>query len=157
MQVVAGKPARGEVIASNTRRFVAEVPRDAEPPGFGRWVIVERRDGTALFGLVSHIEIGSVLSNRQATALGRSREELMREMPQVLALLRSSFEAQVLAYRTAKGVLRQTLPPQPADLHDMVRLATPAEVQSLSKPYDYLRTLVRNPDPEVPADDLLVA
>ena len=146
-----------EVIESSTRHVVAEVLRDAEAPDFGAWVEIGVENGTTLYGVVGHVETGSVEPGRRATALGMDRAELRREMPQVLELIRTTFRAQILAYRDTRGDLHQTLPPRPAALHDMVRACSDATVCALGAPFDYLRTLVRHPDADVPADDLLVA
>lgn len=151
-----GKPL-AEVIESSTRAFVAEVYRDEEVPPFGSWVRVPQAGGGALFGLVSHVEISPVEPNRRAVAFGKTTEELQREMPQVLELLRTTFHAQVLAFRMADGTVRQTLPPCPAGVHAFVEAGSPEDVRALGQPYDFLRTLVRNPDMSVPVDDLVVA
>jgi len=152
-----------EVIESSTRHIVAEVRAGAAAPEFGAWVEVPMEDGTTLFAVVAHVEVGSVEPGRRAVALGLSREDLRREMPQVLALVRTTFRAQVLAYREPDrpdgrpGTLRQTLPPRPAALHDAVRACTDETVCALTAPYDYLRPLVRAPEAGVPTDDLLAA
>lgn len=146
-----------EVIASSTRQFTAEVYRGAEVPAFGTWVEVEHRNGTTLYALVSHVEHGSYETNRQPVALGKTKEELAREYPQIQELLRTTFRAQVLACAEADGTVRQTLPPHPPDIHDFVHPCAPETVQRLGAPYDYIRTLVQSPDPAVPVDDLLVA
>ncbi len=155
-----------EVIESSTRHVLAEVLREREGPAFGQWVEVPLEGGTTLFGVVAHVEVGSVEPGRRATALGLDRDALRREMPHVLELVRTTFRAVVLAYREAPGpggkggALRQTLPPRPAALHDRVRPCADAAVCALGGPgssFDYLRTLVRHPDPAVPVDDLLVA
>lgn len=149
--------ALGEVIESSTRQFVAEVYEEAEVPAFGSWVQVEHDGGTVLFGLVSHVETGSYDTNRQAVALGLSPEERAQEMPMVDELLRTTVRVQVLACRGPNGGIRQTLPPQPPDIHDFVYPCPDEQVRALGAPYDYLRTLVEHPDPAVPIDDLLVA
>jgi hypothetical protein len=146
-----------EVIASSTRQFTAEVHRGADAPAFGTWVAVEHDNGTVLYGLVSHVEHGSYETSRQPVALGKTKEELAEEYPQIQELLRTTFRAQVLACAEADGTVRQTLPPHPPDIHDFVRACQPDEVQALGMPYDYMRTLVQSPDPAVPVDDLLVA
>lgn len=146
-----------EVIESSTRAFLAEVYREAAPPAFGQWVEVRRQDGAVLYGLVSHVEVGSYDPHRRAIAFGKTEDELRREMPQVMELLRTTFRAQVIAHTDARDVLRQTLPPHPAGIHDFVYACPPDTVRRLGRPYDFLRTLVRNPDPEVPIDDLVVA
>lgn len=149
--------ALGEVIESSTRQFVAEVYEEAEAPDFGAWVRVEPDAAPALFGLVSHVETGSYDTNRQAVALGMSPEERAQEMPMVDELLRTTVRAQMLACEDPDGEIRQTLPPQPPDIHDFVAPCTDEQVRALGAPYDFLRTLVEHPDPAVPVDDLLVA
>jgi hypothetical protein len=146
-----------EVIASSTGSFTAEVYRGKEAPAFGSWVRVRHENGTEIFGLVSRVEIGSVDPHRRAIAMGRTPEELRLEMPHVLELIRSTITAQTVAYRDRDGRMRQTLPPSPPSLHSFVIPCSHADVCALGQPYDYLRTLARNPDPTVPADDLLVA
>jgi hypothetical protein len=157
-------PPVAEIIESSTRHVVAEVLRGQAAPPFGSWVEVETADGTVLYALVAHAETGSVEPGRQAVALGRSRDDLRREMPHVFELIRTTFRAVVLGYwdgrsRTPEGAPRvhQTLPPRPAALHDFVRCCAPEAVARLGAPYDFLRSLATFPDPAVPADDLLAA
>jgi len=146
-----------EVIESSTRQFVAEVYEDMEAPAFGSWVCVEGEGQNMLFGLVSHVETGSYDSNREAVALGLSSEERAEEMPMVQELLRTTVRAQVLACRDREGHVHQTLPPHPPDIHDFVHRCADEHVRALGAPFDFLRTLVEHPDPDVPVDDLLVA
>jgi len=161
--LLQSSPPVAEVIASSTREVVAEVYPTSEVPAFGAWVEIETESGAILYGLVSHAETGSVEPGRQAVALGHDRETLRREMPQLLDLIRTVVRAQILAYwdgttrRDGEPVVRQTLSPRPAELHDRVRLCDHAAVARLAAPFDVLRTLARNPDPAVPADDLLAA
>jgi hypothetical protein len=160
----------GEVIESSTRQFVAEVYDDVRgdeedesgerEPAFGEWVRVETSRGDEVFALVSHVEIGSYDTNRQAVALRMSEEERRREMPMVQELMRMTVRAQILACRPARASgdrVRQTLPPHPPDIHDFVYTCRKEEVKRIGEPYDFLRTLVQSPDPAVPVDDLLVA
>jgi hypothetical protein len=134
------------------------VHEDADAPSFGSWVHVEADDGTTLYGLVSHVETGPAAANRQPRALGLSEEERRKEMPHVRKLLRTTYRAQVLGYRTADGrQVRQTLPPRPAAIHAFAEPCPPEAVRALGRPYDFLRTLAHHPDEAVPADDLLVA
>ena len=154
-----------EVIASSTREILAEVYADAEVPAFGSWVEVETEDGVVLYAIVSHAEIGSVEPGRQAVALGADfdRDRIRREMPQILELIRTTVRAQVLAFwdgrsrRDGEPVVRQTLPPRPAALHDRVRVCGPEAVGRIAAPFDVLRTRARSRDPAVPADDLIAA
>ena len=170
---MSDRPPVAEVIASSTREVVAEVYDATAVPAFGSWVEVETESGAVLYGLVSHAETGSVEPGRQAVALGAAydRETLRREMPQLLALIRTVVRVQILAYwdgrtrrdpgsspgQALRPLIRQTLPPQPAALHDRVRSCDDETIARFGSPYDYVRTLARHPDPAVPADDLLAA
>ncbi|MEM0964459.1 MAG: hypothetical protein AAGK21_18165, partial [Bacteroidota bacterium] len=154
-----------EVIASSTREIVAEVYRDETVPAFGAWVQVETEEGVVHYAVVSHAETGSVEPGRQAVALGADydRDRIRREMPQILELVRTTIRAQVLAFWDGETpndggpVVRQTVPPRPAALHDRVSVCDAEAVARIGEPYDVLRTLARSPDPSVPADDLLAA
>ncbi len=146
-----------EIVASSTRSFEGEVYYEAELPDFGSWVEVEHANGTTLYGLVSHVEIGSLDPNRRIRAYGMDEGELRRERPQIPELMLKTCRGQWLAYRTKEGVVRQTLPPQPPPLHYPLAHCTPEAIRAIGAPYDFLRTLARNPDPEVPVDELLVA
>jgi hypothetical protein len=149
--------AIAEVIESSTRQFTAEVYREVDPPAFGSWVRVPHDNGTTLFALVSHVEMNSYEPNRRTVALGKTNDELRREMPQVMELLRTTVRAQVLACTDAEGTVRQTLPPQPPGIHDFVYPCSEEHVRQIGPPFDFIRTLVQQPDPAVPVDDLLVA
>ena len=155
-----------EVVASSTREVVAEVFRGDEPPAFGTWVEVETARGHVLYGLVSHTETGALEPGRRAVALGAGwdPETIQREMPQLQELIRTTVRAQILGWwdgasrrEDGRPRVRQSLPPHIAALHDRVRCCVPETVALMGEPFDALRTLARNPDPAVPADDLIAA
>ncbi|PEN13968.1 hypothetical protein CRI94_07905 [Longibacter salinarum] len=146
-----------EVIESSTRSFVAEVYNDNDAPAFGTWVRADGRDGRDIFGLISHVEVGSYDGNRQAVALGVSEEDRQREWPMVQELLRTTVHAQILAHRDRDGRVRQTLPAQPPGIHAFTYRCEEDIVRELGAPYDFLRTLITQPADNVPVDDLLVA
>ncbi len=146
-----------EVVASSTRQIDAEVFEGEAPPDFGTWVEVRLPSGSVLYGLVSHVEIGMIEAGRRVRAYGLDEDEIRRERPHLPGLISTVLRAQLLAHRTPQGAVRQTLPPQPARLHDHVYPCAAAAIRTLGAPYDVLRTLAQNPDPAVPVDDLLVA
>ena len=145
-----------EVIASSTRTVEAEVYEHAPDIAFGSWIEIAGPGGTRLFGLVSHVAIGSLDPSRRIRAYGLTPEELASERPHVPGLIVTTLHAQLLAHAQG-GQVRQTLPPFPAPIHHPVRLADAADVRALGAPFDYLRTLALTPDPNVPVDELLVA
>ena len=146
----------GEVLASNTSSLKAQVPVGATAPAFGTWIKVTHGDAT-IFGVVSLVEQGSIMPSRQPTALGKTQEELMREMPQVLELLRTSFTAVIIAHQGKDGMIRQSLPPDPAAMHGFVSECSAEEIRAIGPPFDFLRTLVNSTDVSTSTDDLLIA
>lgn len=147
----------GEVVESNTGSFIADVVRDSEVPAFGSWVQIHTQQGIILYGVVSLVEYGSTMPGRRATALGRTREELQREMPQVMELLRTSFHGKILGYRAADGDLVQAVPPYPAGIHDFVAPCEADTVRQFAAPYDFLHLLTDSLERGIPGDELLVA
>lgn len=152
MQIVIG-----EVLESNTTTLKAQVPPDVDPPAFGAWVKVRQQPGMTIYGVVGMIEQGSLMPSRRATALGRSTDELVKEMPQVMALLRTSFTAVIIAYKDQQERLHQTLPPNPAAIHGFVEPCSKEEICAFGAPFDFLRTMVQSADTSAPVDDLIVA
>jgi hypothetical protein len=150
-------PRLAEVIAASTGAYTAEVIRDAESPALGAWVAALGSDGGVTVGVVGHLERGSVAPNRRAVALGRDAETLQREMPQVLELLRTTIDVQLVAHVDAAGRLRQTLPPYPPAIHAFVHPLSRESLQQIGAPFDFLRTLSARIDEAVPAEDLLAA
>lgn len=146
-----------EVVASSTRSVVAEAYESADVPAFGSWIEVRHPNGTHLYGLVSHVEIGPTDPGRRVRAFGLDPDETRRERPHLPGLVATTVRAQLLAHRDAQGRVRQTLPPHPAPLHAFVYACATDAVAALAAPYDFLRTLATNPDPSVPVDELLVA
>ncbi len=147
----------GEVLESNTSMLKAQVPRDVEAPAFGSWIKVKQSRGIVIYGVVGMIEQGSIMRGRQTTALGKSEDELIREMPQVMELLRTSFMAVIMAYKDLNGTVRQTLSPGPAAIHGFIEACSPEDIRNIGMPFDFLRTLVNSSDTSVPIDDLIVA
>ncbi len=147
----------GEVVESNTASFIAEVPRDGDVPAFGSWVEIQSRQGVTLYGVISLVEYGSTMPGRRATALGKSYDELQREMPQVMELLRTSFHGRIVGYATPGGPVIQSLPPFPAGIHEIVRPCPAQTLEQFGPPFDYIQLLLSIGDRAIPGDELLIA
>ena len=147
----------GEVIESNTSMLIAEVLPNANAPALGMWMRIDSADGLSLLGVVCHVEQGSRMPRRQVMAFGKTNEELRKEMPHVMAMRRTAFKVSLVAYRTHDGRVRQTLPPHPAGLNDFVSVCTDIDIRQIAAPYDFLRTLLAQPDSSISIDDLIAA
>lgn len=154
-----------EIVAASTRQFEAEVYDDVDGvPDFGAWVEVHLASGATVYAVVSHVERGTFEPARRVRAFGLDNDEVRREYPHLPGLVCTTLRALVLAHRPplkpgqTVPEIRQTLAPGVPRLHDPVYRTGAAVVRTLGPPtYDVLRTLLTNPDPAVPVDDLLVA
>lgn len=152
----------GEVIGASTTTFMAQVARDAaaglalaRPPAFGSFVrAVAEEDGLESFGVVFHAETGGVDGAHRPIALDLSRQELRERQPQVFDLLRTDFQAAIVAHRR-HGKLRHHLPPFPPQVHDFVFPCSPTDVLLVTGKLDFLRSLLAFT--EGPADELVAA
>ena len=150
--------AIAEVIASSSSLFTAEVYRDSPVPTLGQWVHVAPAENLEAYGIVSFVEMVPFDDGRNAVALGRSADELRREMPHVLELLRTVISVQMVAFRrNVDATVRQTLPPLPPRIHTPVHLCNGEELQQIAPPYDFLRVLLKSSEKPALLDDLLVA
>ena len=147
----------GEVVESNTASFIAEVSRGSDMPAFGSWIELRTQQGMTLFGVVSLVEYGSTMPGRRATALGKTHEELLHEMPQVMELLRASFHARVVGYARDEQPVFQALPPFPAGIHDFIYPCAQERLTQFGAPYDFIQLLMNSGDRSTPNDELLIA
>ena len=145
-----------EVIASTTSYFTAEVHNGNNPPELGQWVLVKPVEGIEAYGIVSYVEMVPLDDSRSAMALGKTEDELRREMPHVMELLRTVMRVQMVAYRAAGGVIRQTLPPYPPRIHSRVWICPTETICQIGSPYDFLRVLLVGSDKVTFIDELLV-
>jgi hypothetical protein len=162
-----------EVVLSTTTQFVAqciEMPRPLvtgtlpEPPPFGSIVRVTQRvaegvngEELTLFGVVFHVETGSLEPNRPLAALGMTEEELQRDQPQIYELLATRFTAALIGHQVATdNKVRHYLPPRPPRPHSQVFGATPEETCLVTQEVTFLRSLLLG-DLGVTRGDELVA
>ncbi len=149
--------AMAEVIASSTAVFTAEVYSDSRLPALGQWVRVKPVEGIEAYGIVSYVEMVPFDESRSAVALGRSPDELQRELPQVMELLRTMMRVQMVAHREGGGAVRQTLPPYPPRIHSPVLECPTETIRQIARPFDFLRVLLISAETPAFTDDLLVA
>jgi hypothetical protein len=159
-----------EVVLATTTQFVAqciELPRPQstgtlpEPPPFASFV----RAADTLFGVVFHVETGSLEANRPLSALGLTEEELRRDQPQIYELLTTRFTAALIGYQidnsadsgSQNGTIRHYLPPRPPRPHTQVFLCTPDETRRLTEEVSFLRGLLLGETGVTSGDELVAA
>jgi hypothetical protein len=149
----------GEVVRSNTVQFSAVVPQallqeTLSPVKLGQLVKVATAHA-AVFGIVSFIEQSPIAAHRQIVPHGKTKEELRREMPQVLELVHTEFTALTVGFYLGSKIL-QAMPPTPPDLHDFVYHASHDDVAAFLKhPLTFLRLILQSKDTS--PDEVIVA
>ncbi len=133
----------GEVIESSTTDFVAQCYELYELPPLGS--LVKTREGELeQYAIVYYAATSSLEPGRRPIARGKDEEdeeELYRQNPQLLKLLRSEFSALVVGHKD-NGRLYHYLPPKPARIHSFVYLCPPEEVREFSHSLGFLDTIL---------------
>lgn len=141
----------GQVLESSTRGFVAQAQELHRPPALGALVRAEGPSGSAIYGVVTGSKTESV-EGRLPVATGWGLADgaaVLREEPHLEKLLRTSFEACIVAFdpstplRTGSGGgLSVGLPPAPAVIYGFVQEADGAARQALATSLDFLPLLL---------------
>jgi hypothetical protein len=146
----------GEVVATSTTAFTAQVDRLDGAPPFGSFVKV-RRGADEVYAVVGAVRIGPLDPGARPVLRGRAGvrdEAIYAEHPDLVRLLRCEFEALVVAH-TLAGRFRPYLPPFPPPLHYSVYLCTAEESRRLSEDLGYLRTVLNASG--LPVDEVVAA
>ncbi len=143
----------GEVLEADTYALLAECYALGQPPPLGS--LVRCTAGPLnLYGVVYHAETASAVPGRTPVALGRnaaSEEEVHRDQPQLTALLRTTFQARLIAHRRGTTT-HPFLPPQPPLVHSFVYACTAEEVAGTTERLDYLSLLLTTPEAASPEE-----
>ena len=147
----------GEIIESNTTRFVAGTYQLHAAPPFGALVRAEGRDTCAAYGLVYNIS--TVSQEMGGRALVRGREgmydgDIYLENPDLEAVLQTEFEALIIGYCDG-DTIRQHLPAYPPPTHYSVHLCDDDELRRFTARLQFCRTVLQAAD--VPQEELLGA
>ncbi len=150
-----------EIITSTITDFKAEcVGADKgldfpSKPSFGRFLKVGEPDAEVfIYAVVFNVITGPLDSVHKPSALGLTRSQLQLEQPQVFSLLKTELSAAIVGH-SKNGKIYTHLPPQPPDVHDFVFEAQSAEVEVLTRDFEFIRHLSQVS--QVPADELLAA
>jgi hypothetical protein len=147
----------GEVIEASTTEFTAQCYELYQIPPLGS--LVKTKDGQfELYGIVHNAATTSLEPGRRPIARGKdetTEEEIYRQSPQLLKLLKSEFGVVVVGHKD-NGKLYQYLPPKPAKIHSFVYQCSPDEVREFGQSFDFLN-IILNARLTVPTDELIAA
>jgi hypothetical protein len=147
----------GEVIQASTTDFVAQCYELYQIPPLGS--LVKTKDQQLeLYGVVCNAATTSLEPGRRPIARGKdetTEEEIYRQSPQLLKLLKSEFGAVVVGHKQGDR-LYQYLPPTPARIHSFVYQCQPGEIKEFGQSFDFLNILI-NAGLPVSTEELVAA
>jgi hypothetical protein len=147
----------GEVIQASTTDFVAQCYELYQIPPLGS--LVKTKDQQLeLYGVVCNAATTSLEPGRRPIARGRdetTEEEIYRQSPQLLKLLKSEFGAVVVGHKQGDR-LYHYLPPTPAKIHSFVFQCQAEEIKEFGQSFDFLNILI-NAGLPVSTEELVAA
>lgn len=146
----------GEIVETETTRFVAESFALHRPPALGSLVYVASAD-VCVYGVVCYGTTASPDPGRRAVRRstdGVYDEAIYREHPQLQRTLRTEFAVRLVGFDREDRICHY-LPAQPPALHYSVHTCSPDQVLRFTERMTYLRLLLDVP--ETSPEQLLAA
>ncbi len=110
--------AFAEVMESSLQEFKAQSWQWDTCAPFGSMVVIPAKKRT-IFGVVHHVQTGSMDPNRYPFPYKKTEEELLQEQPQIFEFLKTTFSCLIIGYQE-DGQIQYALAPEPAKLHAFV-------------------------------------
>lgn len=145
----------GEVIESSLSGWKVHCWQWDTMPAFGSLVVTVQEHIT-LFGIVTHVQTGSIDAGRYPFPYQKTEEELRREQPQIFALLQTIVSCLTVGYKEHINMYYQ-LAPRPPKIHAFVRLADRQELDLFFAEALYVHLLCNAAPSMHSPDELLLA
>lgn len=130
-----------EVIESCLDHYTAQCWKWDNFPTFGSLVQIQNTHKT-IFGVISHIQTGSIDPTRSPFPYQKTEDELRAEQPQIFEFLKTSFRVQIVGYNDhIINQLCYVLPPAPCKIHAFVQECTGETTQSFFSQSEFLPLL----------------
>jgi hypothetical protein len=142
-----------EVIESSLNSWTAQCWQWNTFPTYGSIVTVLSNQRT-FFGIVHHVQTGSMDPTRYPFPYQKTEEELLREQPQIFEFLKTTFSCLVVGYQE-KSKIHYILAPEPAKIHAFVGYADKELTQQFFSDERFLHLVFNAQLPNL--DDLLLA
>lgn len=107
-----------EVVESSLTNWVAQSWAWDDFPEFGSFVEIEGKKRT-IFGIVHHVQTGSMDPMRYPFPYQKTEEELLREQPQIFEFLKTTFSCIAVGYQEKKSI-SYLIAPEPPKIHSFV-------------------------------------
>ncbi len=144
----------GEIVESSLSGWKVHCWQWDVMPPFGSLLVINEGQST-LFGVVAHVQTGSIDQGRYPFPYQKTHEELKKEQPQIFALLQTHISCVTLGYQE-QDVLYYQLPSFPPKIHAFVRQATSREMRDFFAEPFYVHLLC-NTQGLFSLDELLLA
>jgi hypothetical protein len=144
-----------EVIESSIDHFTAQCWQWNQYPTFGSLVVVQEQEKT-IFGIVSHIQTGSIDPTRSPFPYQKTEAELMAEQPQIFEFLKTTFTVHIVGHQIHDKNY-YLLPPTPCKIHSFVAEATAPIAAKFFSSSDFLHLLFAFANTIPSLDELLLS
>lgn len=129
----------GEIIETNTLKFVCQSVSLDESPDFGSFVKA-KSNNAMIYGIVYNVETTSEDQTRKPVALGLTEEELKKQQPQIFELMHTYFEVQTIGYKLEK--YKGIIPPKPAKIHSFTFLCDKNDLIDISQDLNFIKYIL---------------
>jgi hypothetical protein len=133
------KQAFGEIVEGSLQSWKACCWHWDILPPFGS-LLVTSHGSLTLFGVVAHVQTGSIDPGRYPFPYQKTEDELKREQPHIFALLQTLVSCITLGYQEENRLYYQ-LPPYPPKIHAFARQATLEELTAFFSNISYVHLL----------------
>lgn len=144
-----------EVIESSLPSFLAQTWHWDKVPAFGS-LIAAHVGASTVFGIVSHIQTGSIDPTRYPFAYQKTEEELLKEQPQIFEFLRTTFTCIITGYQE-NARYNYLVFPEPLKIHTLLRPATHQESMAFFRAEQYMTLLFGGTQSPSVLDELFLA
>ncbi|MGE0207421.1 MAG: hypothetical protein AB7R69_06255 [Candidatus Babeliales bacterium] len=144
-----------EVIESSLTGWLAQSWQWNYFPQFGSLVTI-KTEKRILFGIVHHVQTGTMDPARQPFAYQKTEEELLAEQPQIFEFLKTTFSCLIVGY-LQDGTITYQCAPEPPKIHAFVEHATPELHRQFFNSHHYLHLLFGFSQQISNLDELLLA
>lgn len=147
--------ACAEIIESSLTDWLAQSWYWNNFPSFGSLITIETKK-RILFGIVHHIQTGSMDPGRYPFPYQKTHDELLAEQPQIFEFLKTTFSCLTLGYQE-KGKIYYQWPPEPPLIHSFVSPASDDLARQFFSSEAYLALLFGHAGKINNIDELLLA
>lgn len=144
-----------EVIESSIDHFTAQCWQWNRYPIFGSLVMIKDSEKT-VFGIVSHIQTGSIDPTRSPFPYQKTEAELMAEQPQIFEFLKTTFTVHIVGHQSNDKTY-YLLPSTPCKIHTFVAEAPTETAINFFSRSDFLHLLFAFANTIPNLDELLLS